>query len=101
MYELRFARGVVKALEDLTAKEQERIKTALRALAEEPHGVGSKKLRGTELYRYRVGNYRIIYGIQDEHLVIVVLDVMHRSKDYESLETLLERWKSLVQNRER
>jgi mRNA interferase RelE/StbE len=101
VYELRFARGVVKVLNKLAAKEQERIKAALRTLAEEPRDMGSKKLRGTQLYRYRVGSYRIIYGIWDERLVIVVLDVMHRSKDYKSLETLLERWKSLVQNRER
>lgn len=100
MYELRFARGVAKALQGLSAKEQERMKAALRALAEEPRRQGSKKLRGTGLYRYRVGNYRIIYGLWDERLVVVILDIMHRSKDYALLDTLLKRWQTLLRDAE-
>ncbi|MEX2534281.1 MAG: type II toxin-antitoxin system RelE/ParE family toxin [Trueperaceae bacterium] len=96
MYELRFAQDVAKALEKLTAKEQERIKAALRVLAEEPRGANTRKLRGSELYRYRTGKYRIIYGVRDDKLLVIMLDVMHRGEDYQSLETLVRRWRSLL-----
>ena len=97
MYELRFALDLAKALKKLTPKETERIKAGLRKLAQEPRGTNTKKLKGSELYRYRVGKYRIIYGIQDDKLVVLVLDVVRRSEDYESLDTLIKRWKSLVE----
>jgi mRNA interferase RelE/StbE len=77
-------------------KEQERIKAALRRLALEPRGSDTKKLRGTDLFRLRTGRYRIIYGIRDEQLIIVVLEIMHRSQDYESLDTLVRRWRNLL-----
>lgn len=96
MYELRFALDVAKALKKLTPKDQERIKVALRTLAQEPRGNNTKKLKGTSLYRYRTGRYRLIYGIQDNKLIVVVLDIMPRSKDYESLDTLVRRWKKLL-----
>lgn len=96
MYELRFATGVAKALQKLTAKEQERVKVALRGLAVEPRGPNCKKLRASDLYRLRVGSYLVVYGIRDQALLIIVLDVIHRSNDYESLDTLILRWRHLL-----
>lgn len=95
MYQLRFTRQVAKALSRLPAKEQERLKQALRTIAAGPRSHGTKKLRDTEVYRYRTGAYRIIYGITDDVLIVVVLDVVNRSEDYEALETLTQRRRKL------
>ena len=98
MYELRFAKGVAGDLANLTPKERERVKASLRTLAQAPRGPHTKKLKGTDLYRHRTGRYRIIYGIRDERLLVIVLEIMHRGKDYDSLDTLMRRWKTLLES---
>ena len=56
-----------------------RLVAAMRGLAENPRGPGSEKLAGPEeLYRRRVGDYRIIYQVQDDLLVVLVVKIGHR-----------------------
>lgn len=53
------------------------------ALAKNPRPPGSKKLRGAEdNYRLRVGDYRVLYQIQDRVLLVLVLSVAHRREVY-------------------
>lgn len=55
-------------------------------LRENPYyGVNIKKLKGKfeGYYRYRVGNYRLFYLIEDEKLIIAVINFRHRQKAYE------------------
>ncbi len=56
----------------------------MRLIAENPYGEHPQvtKLQGREGYRLRVGNYRVLYIIQDNQLVICVLDVLPRGQAY-------------------
>jgi mRNA interferase RelE/StbE len=71
-----------RAVAKLPRQIRERIAERLRALADNPRPVGSIKLAGEDLYRIRVGDYRIIYSIEDDRLVILVVDVGHRREIY-------------------
>jgi mRNA interferase RelE/StbE len=71
-----------RAVAKLPGQIRERIAERLRALADNPRPVGSIKLAGEDLYRIRVGDYRIIYSIEDDRLVILVVDVGHRREIY-------------------
>ena len=56
---------------------------AIEALADEPRPPGVKKLVGSEhIYRIRVGDYRVIYGIDDRALLLLVQRIRHRSDVY-------------------
>jgi mRNA interferase RelE/StbE len=59
-----------------------RLVAAMRALANDPRPSGCKKLKGNELWRIRVGDYRIIYQIHDRVLVVLVVSIGHRSDVY-------------------
>jgi mRNA interferase RelE/StbE len=61
---------------------RQRIANALAALSENPRPHGCIKLQGLEAYRIRVGSYRIIYEIHDDHLLVLVVDVGHRRDVY-------------------
>ncbi len=63
--------------------EQKRIRTAIDALGTDPRPDGVTKLSGTsDSYRIRVGNYRIVYTIDDGKLTIVVVRIGHRREVY-------------------
>jgi len=71
----------IERLRDESLKR--RIVKALRSLEENPRGPGCIKLQGnSELYRIRVGDYRIIYQIQDAVLIVLVVDVGNRRDIY-------------------
>ena len=59
-----------------------RIELRLLDLAAEPRPHGSQKLRQTERYRIRVGNYRVIYAINDAERMVVILSIGHRKEIY-------------------
>lgn len=62
-----------------------RIDQAIQALAPEPRPSGCKKLIGKQfdnLYRIRVGDWRILYAIEDDRLVVLILDVVRRDQAY-------------------
>lgn len=58
------------------------IKTAIASLADNPRPYGYKKLKGEDAYRIRVGEYRIIYEIDDDIIVVTVVSVGHRKEVY-------------------
>jgi mRNA interferase RelE/StbE len=60
-----------------------RIINALRALETNPHPPGSMKLKGgAELYRVRVGDYRVIYQVREAVLLVLVVQIGHRREIY-------------------
>ena len=63
-------------------KERQRIISRIGQLANDPRPPGSKKLSGHNKYRIRRGTYRIVYSIEDNELVIVVVKVGHRKDVY-------------------
>lgn len=68
-----------------TKKDRQRITHRIEMLANDPIPPGSEKLSGYDRYRIRQGNYRIIYGIEDEDLVVMVVRIGHRSDVYRAL----------------
>ena len=59
-----------------------RIDLRLLVLADDPRPVGVKKLHGQDRYRIRVGDYRVIYQIEDEVLLVLVVEIAHRREVY-------------------
>lgn len=82
-YQIEISRGALKQLKKLSADIREKIEVKIQALAEEPLPDGVVKLKDTENgYRIRVGNYRILYQIQDYVLVVTVVKIGHRREVY-------------------
>ncbi len=83
MYQIEFTKGATKQLNKLPTNIKERIDIIILDLATEPRPDGVKKLKVDEnSYRIRVGDYRVIYEIYDDILLISVVKVGHRSKIY-------------------
>lgn len=60
-----------------------RIQRAVDRLAEDPRGHGTTKLRGAQdLWRLRIGDYRVIYQVRDDVLLVLVIRIRHRSEAY-------------------
>jgi mRNA interferase RelE/StbE len=60
-----------------------RLAPHISALADEPRPVGSKRLAGSDdLYRIRVGAYRVVYRVEDDVLLVLVLKLGHRRDVY-------------------
>jgi mRNA interferase RelE/StbE len=82
-YSIAFKTLAEKALRKLPKTIQRRIVMAVEGLASNPRPAGAKKLTaGDELWRIRVGDYRIVYHIEDKRLVILVVRVAHRRDVY-------------------
>ena len=69
-------------LEQLSDAAYERIRDTIRGLAEDPRPPGCAKLTAREAWRLRVGDYRVIYEIDDAARVVAVLHVGHRRDVY-------------------
>lgn len=83
MYRITIKKRALKALENIQEPYYTNIKAAIYALADNPRPVGYKKLRGRNGYRIRVSDYRIIYEIFDNILLIDVINLGHRKDIYE------------------
>lgn len=82
-YEVTIARRAVKALAALPRKEQQRIRAAIDLLADTPRPPGCVAMAGeAHAYRVRVGDYRIVYDVLDDRLVIQVVRIGHRRDVY-------------------
>lgn len=82
-YRVFFTPSADKALQRLPAAVQTRIASAAKELGNDPRPHGCVKLKGEDdLWRIRVGDYRVIYAIEDEELVVLVVRVAHRKDVY-------------------
>ena len=81
-YSIGILRRAQKELAQLPKQEYERIKIAVASLSQEPRPQGCKKLTGREGWRIRVGNYRVIYEIDDTQQVLTILHIGHRRDVY-------------------
>lgn len=81
-YELRFRASVAKDLRSISKRNVARILKRIESLSEDPRPPGCEKLSGQQRYRVRQGNYRIIYEIQDDVLVVTIVTVGHRRNVY-------------------
>jgi len=75
--------NVAKQMQKIPSKTQEKIKLAIRNLANNPKPPNCKKLQGFDhTWRVRVGDYRIIYEIYDNKVQVIVIKVKHRRDVY-------------------
>jgi mRNA interferase RelE/StbE len=83
-YRIEFSRKAERQFKTLSKQFQLRLKPKIDALANTPRPRGVEKLKGEDdLYRIRVGDYRIIYQIQDKALVILVIKIGDRKQVYQ------------------
>jgi mRNA interferase RelE/StbE len=59
-----------------------KIRNKILFLEENPRPFGSKKLRETEYFRVRAGDYRVVYSVDDENRIVKVLSIAHRKDVY-------------------
>ena len=82
-FEIEITRTAEKQLQGLPQKDQERLATAMLALANDPRPRGCRKLSGyDDTFRIRVGNYRVIYSVTDTRLIVLILKIGHRREIY-------------------
>lgn len=83
-YSVVFARSARKELETLDPPIIARVVAKIDVLAINPRPTGARKLRGSRnLWRVRVGDYRIVYAVDDRGRVVDVVRVRHRREAYE------------------
>lgn len=84
-YRIEIERSAGRELARLELAVRRRLRQKIQALATDPRPRGAKKLRGSgapSLWRVRSGDYRIVYEIRDQVLVVVVVTVGHRREVY-------------------
>ena len=81
-YQIQLRPAAVRALRKLDPAVRPRIQGAIALLAADPRPPAARALRGRLGFRIRVGDYRIIYTIDDGVLLIVVVALGHRSDVY-------------------
>lgn len=78
-YEIEVSRTAEKRLRKLPRPHQARVARRMLALADDPVPPGARKLTGYEdVYRIRVGRYRVLYSVSGRRLVVIVLKIGHR-----------------------
>ena len=83
VYRIEIKRSAAKEIEDITRlRDRQRVVARIKRLARDPRPAGCTKLSGQDAYRVRQGEYRIIYTISDEVLVVEVVRVGHRRDVY-------------------
>ena len=81
-YKVIFTKSVKKDFRKIPKLEVSKILNEIAYLAKNPRSSKTKKLKGEKLYRLRVGNYRVIYDIQDNLMLIFVVKLGHRGDIY-------------------
>ena len=82
-YRIELRPAAVRALRKLDAPVARRLQAAIALLAEDPRPPASRPLRGRPAWRVRVGDYRVIYTIEDDVLLVVVVTLGHRRDVYD------------------
>ena len=79
---VEITRRAQKELAELPSESYRRVRSAIQALAASPRPPGAAKLVGREGWRIRVGDYRVLYTINDEAKLVIVVHVGHRRDVY-------------------
>ena len=82
-YEIIITKSIQKQLDSLPNNIQERVYEKIAQLAEEPRPDGVVKLKGYDNeYRIRIGDYRLVYEIRDEQLIVLLVQCKHHRDVY-------------------
>ena len=83
-YEIRWSHHAFRKFEKLDGQVRKRIIGKLEGIVDDPF-VAAKRLTGTNLYSLRVGDYCVIMIVERGRMLILVIDLSHRSKIYKKL----------------
>ncbi len=81
-YKIEFTTSAKRQFDQLSPVMRRRLAETIDGLSEQPTPPQCAKLSGKDLYRVRCGDYRIIYGIEDARLLVLVVKVGHRREVY-------------------
>ena len=81
-YEVRIVPSAEREMDKLPTPVHTRVSRRVLSLEDNPRPRGAKKLSGREEYRLRVGDYRVIYTIDDKGRMVTVFAVGHRREVY-------------------
>lgn len=81
-YKILIKPSAVKELEAIPERDRRRIVYRIQGLAEDPRPRGYEKLSDHDKYRLRQGNYRILYQVNDDEVIVVVVRVAKRARVY-------------------
>ena len=85
-YKVLIKPSAVKGLKAIThKKDRQRIVKRIEKLGDDPRPAGCQKLSGHNRYRIRQGQYRVVYGVEDDQLIVYVVKVGHRRGVYRDI----------------
>jgi len=85
MFKIEFTRSAIKELKKLPKQAIQRITPRIDALAKDPYPPGSVKLSGSEkVWRIRIGDYRVVYSVEEVIELITIERIRHRKDAYRS-----------------
>jgi mRNA interferase RelE/StbE len=83
-YRLEFTDAARRQLRKLPRQAAQRLRPVIDALADDPRPAGARALQGQPgVLRVRVGDYRILYTVEDDRLVVLVIRIGHRREVYD------------------
>lgn len=82
-YRVAFTKSALRRLNRVSPEARTRIGEAIAQLGNNPRPAGCVKLKGRAEWRLRVGDYRVLYRVDDAELTVTVVDVGHRSDVYD------------------
>jgi mRNA interferase RelE/StbE len=84
VYQIKISRDAERFLRRTMGDDRQKIEKRISSLAENPRCEGVEKLVDTKIPKYRIrqGNYRIIFSIHDDILIIEIIDIRHRQGAY-------------------
>jgi mRNA interferase RelE/StbE len=82
-YAITFARSARRELEVLNASIVRRVISRINGLSQDPRPSGSRKLQGeANLWRIRIGDYRVVYTVDDRQRTVDIVRIRHRREAY-------------------
>ena len=85
MYKIELRRKAQRSLNKLPKDDFDAVIGDIKKLADSPRPRGIEKVKSTGLWRIRQGDYRIVYGIDDNNRLVIVVSIGHRREIYRSL----------------
>ena len=82
-YQVELRPAAVRALKRIDHQDRDRIRGAIALLGEDPRPPGAKALQGRPGLRVRIGDYRVIYTVDDNVLIVAVITLGHRRDVYD------------------
>jgi mRNA interferase RelE/StbE len=91
IYEVRVTQGVRREIKKLPRDVQQALVALIAELGNDPRPAGSKKLAGIDsCYRVRQGDYRVVYAVEDDQVLVLIVRVGHRRDVYDHINDVVK-----------